>query len=465
MLALSVLAYLLINVAIGFWAKRRVANTRDFLSTGRHLHPAINTAAFFALWFGSETLFGASSRFVNDGVMGIIEDPLGGALCLILVGVLFARKLYRENVLTLGDIFKKKFGPEVEQVSAVLMSLSFFGYTGAQIVALGIVMEGILEVPFVYGMIISSGIVILYTFLGGMWAVSLTDFIQSIMIVAGLLVLAYVTWQQSGGVVAVWNSLPPEHKKILPAGDVVSGVNWLAAWMVLGFGSIFSQDVFQRVNAARSERAAVWSSILGGLFYLLLALLPLFIVAAASMHTNWRTVGATESALSVIVKEQMPLGIQALFYGAVLSAVMSTCSGALLAPAGLIAENLIKPNWKAVRTDPRKELWVTKLSVVFCGLAALAVALYRQDIFELVSESSIIGLVSIGAPLTAILFLGYRSKAGVLAAMLGGTVVWFLCEYVISIPVRALVPGLLASVGLLVVVPLLPLGKKEALTP
>mgnify|MGYP002507670574 CR=1 FL=1 len=465
MLALAVLAYLLLNVGIGFWAKRRVANTRDFLSTGRHLHPAINTAAFFALWFGSETLFGASSRFVNEGVRGIIEDPLGGALCLILVGVLFARRLYRENVLTLGDIFKKKFGPVEEQVSAVLMALSFFGYTGAQIVALGIVMEGILEVPFVYGMIISSGIVILYTFLGGMWAVSLTDFIQSIMIVAGLLVLAYVTWQHSGGVVAVWNSLPPDHKKLLPEGNVVSGVNWLAAWMVLGFGSIFSQDVFQRVNAARSERAAVWSSILGGLFYLLLALLPLFIVAAASMHTNWRTVGATESALSEIVKEQMPLGIQALFYGAVLSAVMSTCSGALLAPAGLIAENLIKPNWKAVRTNPRKELWVTKLSVVFCGLVALAVALYRQDIFELVAESSTIGLVSIGAPLTAILFFGYRSRAGVLAAMLGGTLVWFLCEYVIGIPVRALVPGLLASVLLLLLVPLLPLGKKEAPAP
>ncbi|HMP87840.1 MAG TPA: sodium:solute symporter family protein [Lacibacter sp.] len=461
MLVLSVFAYFLINVGIGFWAKRRVANTRDFLSTGRHLHPAVNTATFFALWFGSETLFGASSRFVNEGVQGIIEDPLGGALCLVLVGLVFARKLYRENVLTLGDIFKNRFGPLVEQVSAALMALSFFGYTGAQIVALGIVMESILEVPFVYGMIISSGIVILYTFLGGMWAVSLTDFIQGIMIVAGLMVLAYLTWQGSGGIGEVWNSVPPAHKKMIPEADLVSRVNWLAAWMVLGVGSIFSQDVFQRVNSARSEKAAVWSSILGGFFYLLLSFLPIFIVAAAAMHNDWRTLGAGESALSVIVKEQMPVGVQALFFGAVLSAVMSTCSGALLAPAGLISENLIKPHWKAMRETPRTELWVTKLTVVFCGLAGLGIALYRQDIFQLVSESSIIGLVSIAAPLTAVLFFSYKSKEGVLASMTGGLLVWFLCEYVWHTPVAALVPGLLASLLLLLVVPYLRLGKNK----
>jgi solute:Na+ symporter, SSS family len=455
MLSLSVLAYFLINVGIGFWAKRRVGSTQDFLSTGRHLHPAVNTAAFFALWFGSETLFGASSRFVNEGFYGIIEDPLGGALCLILVGLVFARKLYRQNVLTLGDIFKNRFGTLVEQISAALMAVSFFGYAGAQIVALGIVMEGVLDVPFVWGMLLSSFVVILYTFMGGMWAVSLTDFIQSIMIIVGLLVLAFFTWQASGALTEVWDSVPDNHKKILPEPDGISSLNWLGAWMVLGLGSIFSQDVFQRVNSARSEKAAVWSSIFGGLLYLVLSILPLFIVSAAAMHTDWRMAGVGESALSIIVKEQMPIWVQALFFGAVLSAVMGTCSGALLAPAGLISENLIKPHWPKMRQNPPLALVVTKLCVVFCGLIACAFALYRQDIFELVAESSIIGLVSIAAPLTAILFFSYQSKAGVLASMLGGLLVWFYCEYVVEIALMALLPGLLASVVLLVIVPML----------
>jgi SSS family solute:Na+ symporter len=455
MLPFLVFGYFLINIGIGFWARLKVGNTRDFLSAGRHLHPAVNTAAFFALWFGSETLFGASSRFVNEGFRGIIEDPLGGALCLILVGLIFARKLYREQVLTLGDIFKKRFGTLVEQLGAVIMSLSFFGYAGAQIVALGIVMEGILDIPFLYGMISSSLIVIVYTFLGGMWAVSITDFIQSIMIVTGLSILAYISWEQSEGLAAVWDSIPQDHKQIQPDDDPISRLNWLSAWMVLGLGSIFSQDIFQRVNSARSERAAVSSAILGGVLYLLLSVLPLFILTTATMSPHWSVIDTGESALSQFVKHTMPIGVQALFFGAVLSAVMSTCSGALLAPAGLISENIIKPNWHRMQQSPEVELWVTRSSVVLCGLIALGFAIYRRDIFDLVAESSIISLVSIAAPLTAILFFKYQNKIGILSAMLGGLGVWFIFEHIVSIPIAALLPGLAASISLLIVVPLI----------
>ena len=456
MLSILVLGYFLINLGIGFWARLRVGSTGDFLNTGRHLHPAVNTAAFFALWYGSETLFGASSRFVNEGFIGIIEDPLGGAMCLILVGLIFAKKLYREQVLTLGDIFKNRLGPRVEQFSALIMSISFFGYAGAQIVALGIVMEGILDIPFISGMIGSSLIVIVYTFLGGMWAVSMTDFIQSIMIVVGLSMVAYITWTRSEGIIAIWESIPTSHKQILPEKDATSSINWLSAWMVLGLGSIFSQDIFQRINSARSEQVAVWSSILGGILYLVLSILPIFILVAASSHPDWIGQEVEESALSGFVKHEMPIGVQALFFGAVLSAVMSTCSGALLAPAGLISENIIKPHWQRMRQSPHIQLWVTKLSVVFCGAVALGLAIYRRDIFDLVAESSIISLVSISSSLTAILFFNYNHKLGVLSSMIGGLLTWGLFEYAIEIPIAPLVPGLLVSILLLLVVPRLP---------
>ena len=171
------------TLAIGFYASRKVKNAGDFINAGRNLHPAINTAALFALWFGSETIFGASAQFAQHGLIGIIEDPLGGVLCLLLVGLFFSRRLYRLNIYTIGDLFRKQYGPKVEILSAALMIISFVGYAAAQIVALGLIVQTLLGLNLTISMLLSVSIVIVYTFTGGMWAVSITDFIQSILIV------------------------------------------------------------------------------------------------------------------------------------------------------------------------------------------------------------------------------------------------------------------------------------------
>lgn len=86
MLIFCIVLYFLATLAIGFYASRKVKTTGDFINAGRSLHPAVNTAALFALWFGSETIFGASAQFADRGLIAIIEDPLGGVLCLLLVG-------------------------------------------------------------------------------------------------------------------------------------------------------------------------------------------------------------------------------------------------------------------------------------------------------------------------------------------------------------------------------------------
>ena len=117
MLVIFIILYFLATLAIGFYASRKVQTAGDFINTGRNLHPAINTAALFALWFGSETIFGASAQFAEHGLIGVIEDPLGGVLCLLLVGFFFSRKLYQLNIYTIGDLFSKHYGPKVEMLS------------------------------------------------------------------------------------------------------------------------------------------------------------------------------------------------------------------------------------------------------------------------------------------------------------------------------------------------------------
>ena len=131
--------YLLVSIAIGLYAARRVHSSQDYVVAGRSLPLYITTATVFATWFGSETVLGTSSTFIQEGLHGIVADPFGASLCLILVGVFFARKLYRMNLLTIGDFFRIKYGRGVELATSVAIMLSYLGWVSAQMCALGLV--------------------------------------------------------------------------------------------------------------------------------------------------------------------------------------------------------------------------------------------------------------------------------------------------------------------------------------
>jgi solute:Na+ symporter, SSS family len=450
MLLIFIILYFLATLAIGFYASRKVQTAGDFINTGRNLHPAINTAALFALWFGSETIFGASAQFAEHGLIGVIEDPLGGVLCLLLVGFFFSRKLYQLNIYTIGDLFRKHYGPKVEMLSALLMIFSFLGYAAAQIVALGLLVHTLLGIHLSAGMLFSVSIVVLYTFKGGMWAVSITDFIQSILIVIGLIAITWFVTDQIGGFRNVLDKLTPEQTRFLPKSDYTSWLNWIAAWMVLGFGSIASQDIFQRINSARSEKAAYYSTIFGALFYLLFAMLPLYLILAIQAIEPSILQGDLQLALPQLVLKKMPVFIQVLFFGSLLSAIMSTCSGALLAPASLLSENLIKPMLKN-STKEYSLLKMTRLSVILIGILSYLIALGSQDIFALVSEASVIGLVTIFVPFVAALFSNHTNAIAAAGSMMLGSVGYIIFRVFPISDINPLLYGLLASItGLMI---------------
>ena len=446
MLQLSIVIYFLVTLGVGFYASRRVNNAGDFINAGRNLHPALNTAALFALWFGSETVFGASSEFASHGFIGVIEDPLGGVLCLLLVGLFFSRRLYALNVYTIGDLFRKNYGPKIEMFSSALMIVSFVGYAAAQVVALGLISQSLMDISLQNGMLISISVVVLYTFTGGMWAVSVTDFIQSILIVVGLMVVAWYVTDLTGGILPIANSLTPEQTRFFPENNSVSWLNWLSAWMVLGFGSIASQDIFQRINSARSNSAAFYSTIFGAILYLIFSMLPLYLITATKLIDPSLMQGDLQLALPRLVLMNMPMWVQILFFGSLLSAIMSTCSGALLAPASLLSENIIKPLQQKIINDKRFLLY-TRLSVIIIGLSAYFLALSSQNIFDLVGESSVIGLVTIFIPFVATLFFGHTNKLAAISSMLLGTIFYIIFRVFTISEINPLFPGFIASIA------------------
>ena len=196
-LILWILAYLIISIGIGLYASRRVKTDTDYILAGRGLPLYIVIATTFATWFGSETVLGTSSTFLDEGLLGILADPFGAGLCLILVGLFFAKPLYDAGVRTLGDFYRQKYGHTIELLASLMIIVSYIGWVSAQIVALGLIFDILTEgsalstVTQMQWSFIGGLIVLVYTFFGGMWSVALTDFFQMIIIVIGMAIAAF----------------------------------------------------------------------------------------------------------------------------------------------------------------------------------------------------------------------------------------------------------------------------------
>ena len=433
MLLFFTLAYLLINVFIGFWAARRVKNSEDFVLAGRNLSLTVAGTSIFATWFGSETVMSSSAEFAEGGFLAVIKDPFGAALCLVLIGLFYAAPLYKMHLTTFSDFFKVRFNQRAEVISAALMSFSYLSWVAAQLVAMGTILS-VLAMAAGYHLSIPAGIwigailVMLYTMVGGMWAVSMTDFVQTIVIIIGLIVISFILVGKAGGMGHLLSSQPEGFFDMLPKATSSDIMAYMVAWATVGLGSIPSQDVFQRTMSARTEKTAVRSVYLAAFLYLTIALFPLLIGLCGKALMPGLLEGndadAKQMLLPLVVLAHSPLIVQILFFGALISAIMSTTSGAILAPAATITENLVKPFFPTL-TDKQKLLMV-RISVVLVTLGSIYMATSGKSIYELAADSSSFILVCLFAPLTFGIYAKRSSSTGALLSMFGGLFVWFL---------------------------------------
>lgn len=458
-----VIAYLLVSIGVGLYAATRVKNSTDYVAAGRHLPLYIVTATVFATWFGSETVLGISATFIDQGLRGLWSDPFGASLCLILVGLFFARPLYRMNLLTLGDYYRIRYGRTVEVLCSIAIVISYLGWVSAQITALGLVFNILSDgaISNNAGMLIGAGIVLVYTLFGGMWSVALTDFMQMTIIIVGLFYIAWLVGDMAGGVGTVVNHANDAGKlNFLPALDPKDIIAFLAGILTMGFGSIPQQDVFQRVNSARNERTAVTGTLLGGSGYFLFAFVPLFIAYSATLIDPELVATYQESdsqqILPQLILQHTPLFAQVMFFGALLSAIMSTASGTLLAPSVTFSENILRSTFRNM-TD-HQFLWLTRFVVVGFSLLVTWYATHTQEsIHSMVENAYKVTLSTAFVPLAFGLYWKRATTQGALASIFVGLVVWVVLE--ILSPEADVPPhfaGMLAGVVAMVLGSLLP---------
>jgi solute:Na+ symporter, SSS family len=435
MLLWFVIIYWVISVAIGLVAARWVHNTKDFAVAGRRLPMYIVTATVFATWFGSETVLGIPATFIKEGFAGVVADPFGSSLCLILVGLFFAKPLYRMNLLTIGDYYRKRFSRPVELLTTLCIVISYLGWVGAQIKALGLVFNVVSSgsISQTAGMIIGASTVLVYTMLGGMFSVAITDFIQMIIIVVGMLYIGFEVSGLAGGVGTVVSHAVTSGKlNILPAPETREVLWFFAAWITMMLGSIPQQDVFQRVQSSKDEKTAGRSSVLGGVLYFCFAFIPMFLAYSASLIDPKMVQGYLEKdpqliLPSLILSPIVPIFAQIMFFGALLSAIKSCASATLLAPSVTFSENILKPFFPHIGDRQFLRLMQVVL-VCFTVLVTFFALNSKSSIYGMVENAYKVTLVAAFVPLVCGLYWKRATNLGAMLAIVGGLTVWVWME-------------------------------------
>lgn len=453
-----VILYLVLSVGIGLFAATRVQNSKDFAVAGRSLPLAVVTATVFATWFGAEAVFGISATFVKEGLRGVVADPFGASMCLMLAGLFFAPRLYRLNMLTVGDYYRYRYNRTIEVLCTLCIVASYLGWSAAQFKVLGLVLNVVTEgmVSQSVGIMIGAAIVLTYTTFGGMFSVAILDFVQISVIMGGLLYIASIVGEMAGGVPAVISHAAVAGKlDLFPPATLMAWIPFIGAWMTMMLGSIPQQDVFQRITSAKNERTAVRGSLLGAALYFTFCFIPMFLAYAATLIDPAKFGALLEQdsqlILPTLILEHTPLLAQVIFFGAVLAAVMSCSSATLLAPSVALSENVIRPMFAQV--NDAEFLRLMRVVLLVFAAVVLTIALWSEaTIYKLVVNTYKVTLVAAFIPLVAGLYWKKATTRGALFAVVAGLTSWLVGE-LLSQPTDVwppqLIGFLMAGVGML----------------
>ncbi|NOR14480.1 MAG: sodium/solute symporter [Candidatus Aminicenantes bacterium] len=425
---IGALAFVAVLFAVGFYASRNIQTNSDFIVAGRRLPLWLCVFTVFATWFGSGTLIGAAGAAYGKGMLGVLSNPIGSALCLFLAGLFYVRILRRMRLLTLPDLFRRRYGRAAEILCSLCIIPAYIGWVGSIFVAFGYVMHTTLGLNTTVAILLSAAVVVVYTFAGGMWAVSLTDFLQALVIIVGLLILFPLVLKDLGGFSGLYSQAPAGHFSLLPAGTFKDWVWFIQALLVIGIGNIASQDLLQRAFSSRDERVAQWSMYITTFLYLSIAMIPVLLGIAGTILLP--EISDPEYILPALGMKYLHPVAMAVFVGALFSALMSSADGGILAPASIFGQNILRI--LRPKISEKNILWSTRWAILVIGLLGLATALYFQNVYRLMVKSFSILFVGLVIPMTAAIYWKKANTPGAVASIISGMGSWLLLEAVQS---------------------------------
>jgi Na+/proline symporter len=449
MILFGMVGYVLLQFAIGVWVSRRVRNETDYILAGRSLGPTLVAFSVFATWFGAEAIVATSGEVYDKGLAGALVDPIAYGSAVIAAGALYAAFLWRKGVSTFADLFRERFSPDIEKLVVLVLLPGSVFWAAAQIRAFGQLLSSGSGMPLATAITVAALLVVSYSAVGGLLADAVTDLLQGLAVIAGLIVLTIAVVSAAGGVTAVLGSVEPDRLRVFTAPDE-SPIERIEQIAVAFFGSFVAIELISRFLGARSATVASGGTILGGVMYIVIGALPVFLgLAAFTLVQSNPELSAkltdSERVVAILSEHYLPSWHYVIFGGALISAILSVVHSALHASGAQVSHNIV------VRVVPglgsREKLIAARVSVVVLTAVAFVLALTSDRIKGLVEIASAFGSAGVFVTAAFGMFtkIGGPASAGLSICL--GTIVWAMGHFVLEWPTPYLIAIACSAAG------------------
>jgi SSS family solute:Na+ symporter len=430
---IAVIVYSIGVLIIGWLSKERIRNMADYIVAGRRLGFWLAYGTITATWFCAGTVLGGAAMTYSFGVRGVIMDPIGASVCLILFSLFFASILRKLKYLTIADFFRVKYGRTMEVVSSAIQVLAYIGWLGGLLVAYSAVFQVLLGLTFEQGVLLGTVVTVAYTFLGGMWSVTLTDFVQMMLLLAGLIIMVPYVISAAGGWGAITTQIPADAYSILPGENfeylgyvgMIGLAYYIASWMNQAIGSLSCQDLVQRSLAAKDEKTAKYASFAAGITYATLGMIgPLIGIWARLIITD---IEDPNLVIPTLALNLLPAPLFTLLTVGLIALIMSSADSSLIIPPSVIVNNLIpmiRPNM-----DDKTKVLLTRILVLVTAFVSLAIALWAATIYFLTQIAWYLILFVQAIPFIFGIYWRKANRTGAIASVITNVALWIPLIY------------------------------------
>jgi Na+/proline symporter len=431
MLLTGLLCYVIIQFAIGVWVSRRTATDTDYILAGRSLGPALVAFSVFATWFGAEAIVATTGEVYKNGLSGALVDPFAYASALVLSGLLLAATLWRRGLTTFADLFDRRYSPAVGKLVVLVLLPGSVFWAAAQIRAFGQVLSASSGMSLWMAIMLAAILVGAYTTIGGLLADSVTDFLQGLVVIAGLMILFVVIAGQAGGVSGTIAATAPERLNLI--GSLIDRpLEKLEQVVIAVCGSLVAIELISRFLGARSAEVARNGTIMGGLLYCVVGLIPVFLGLAGALLASrdpvlMAEIGDAEQVVATLARYYMPTFGYVIFAGAIVSAILSNVHSSLHAPASQVAHNIILKRRRYL--DASGRLFTVRMTVVALSVVAFTLALSSDRIKDLVEMASAFGSAGVIVTTLFAVFTRIGGASSAAAAIVTGVTIWALGRF------------------------------------
>ena len=433
---LVIVLYFAAMIGAGYWGLMRATSAEDYLVAGRRLGPFMYVGTLSAVVLGGASTIGSVSLGYQYDISGMWLVFMIG-LGIIALALLLSTRLSRLGVFTVAEMLELRYGAASRLIGAIIVSAYALMIAVTSTIAIGTVFDVILGLQPTAAILLAGGIVVLYSVVGGMWSITLTDVLQFCVMTVGIfLILLPLVLSRSGGLSVMREGLPSSFFDLTSIG----GGTIFTYFLLFSLGLMIGQDIWQRVFTARSAPVARWGGVVAGIYCLLYGLAGALIGTAARIVVP--DLAVPDNAFAEVAREVLPAGLLGLVLAAALAAVMSTSSAGLLASSTLLANDVYA---RFVARRDHAGVGLDRLFTLVVGIVVLVISVLVSDVIGALTVAYDLLVGAIFVPVVGALFWREATGAGALASMLAGG---------LTVIVLLLFEGLLANspiyVGLLV---------------